>query len=51
MNEAFPNQMEKKLLFLKGNLTLQQVQVPGFNRFPAASCLNVKPSLEIGTAQ
>ena len=51
MNRVFSKQIEKKLLFLKGNLRLQQILTPSFNRFPALSCLNLKLSVEIGTAQ
>lgn len=51
MNRVFSNQIEKKLLFLKDNLTFQWILTPGFNRFPAVSCLNLKLSVEIGTAQ
>lgn len=49
MDRVFSKQIEKKLLFLKGNLRLQQILPPGFNRLPAVSCLNL--SVEIGTAQ
>lgn len=40
----------QKILFLKGNLTLQQILTPGFNRFPADYFSNLKLSVEIDTA-
>lgn len=49
-NEVFSKHTQK-ILFLKRNLTLQQILTPSFNRFPADYFLNLKLSAEIDTAQ